>query len=211
MKFQLSYATSSLDEALALASATAQYVDIMGISPLLLYKEGIKAVSQFRASFPTKELFVEANLTEKTDLLTKMFADAGASYISVAAGTFYSNIQRAVITAKERNVKIVLNLLDASQVGQITIDAKNLGVHSLMFNQPSQEAQSDINSLWLSVRENTALPIFITSKITIETLPAIAQLNPYGIVIGSTIFKTGNPAIEAQAFAQAIQKIEDLK
>lgn len=211
MKFHLSYATSSLEEALSLAEATASYVDIMGISPLLLYKEGVKAISQFRASFPHKELFVEANITEKTEQLTKMFALAGATYISVAAGTFYSNIQRAVITAKERNVKIVLNLLDASQVGQVTIDAKNLGVHSLMFNQPSQEAQTDINSLWLSVRENTQLPIFIASKITLATLPSIAQLNPYGVVVGSAIIKASDPVKEAAAFAEAIKKTGDQK
>jgi 3-hexulose-6-phosphate synthase len=205
MKFHLSYATNTLEEALSLATLTAPFVDIMGISPLLLYKEGIKAVSQFRAEFPTKEIFVEANLTEKTEFLTKMFSMAGATYISVAAGTFYSNIQRAVITAKERNVKIVLNLLDTSQVGQVTIDAKNLGVHSLIFNQPSQEAQTDINSLWLSVRENTQLPIFISSKIALETLPAIAQLNPYGVMVGSAIIKAQDPVKEAKDFAEALR------
>jgi len=206
MKFHLSYALDTLDSALALAKETEQFVDIMGISPLLLYKEGIRAVSQFRAAFPNKELFVEANLTEKTDILTKMFADAGATYISVGAGTFYSHIQRAVIAGKERDVKIVLNLLDASQVGQVTLDAKNLGVSALIFNQPAQEVQTDINSLWHSVRDNTKLPIFIASKITQETLPVIAQLNPYGVMIGTAIVKASDPVREARAFAMAIRE-----
>ncbi len=199
MKLQISYNIPDLNQAIETAHQTAEFADIIGIGPLLLFKEGVRAVKLFKSTFPNKEIFVEAKIIEKAPDAVSMLAQAGASYISVLAGSLYSTIKKAVETAKLFDAKIGLDLLDAQSIGQSAHDAKIMGVDLLIMNRFPHKLDEalEIESEWHSARENTNLPIFITGKIDKSNIQQIIDLKPQGIMVGSAITRASSPKQEA--------------
>ena len=65
MKLQISYNFTDLDQALDIARKTVDYADIIEVGPLLIYKEGINAIKQFKTNFPKKPIFANAKITDK--------------------------------------------------------------------------------------------------------------------------------------------------
>jgi len=201
MKLHFTYNFSDLAQAIKVAEQTAESADIIGIGSLLLFKEGVKAVKTFKASFPNKDLFVEAKVVEKADEAVTLFAQAGATYISVLAGTFNTSIKKAVATARRFDVKIALDLLDAPSLGQSAMDAKALGVDLLILHHaPHMEERSEIDSVWHNVRDNTNIAVFVTGKIDASNFQQVAALKPQGIMVGSPVTRAESPTIAAQSF-----------
>ena len=205
MKLHFTYNLPDLAQALKIAEQTAECADILGVGSLLLFKEGVKAVSAFRAAYPNKIIFVEANLVEKAEQAVTMFAQAGANYISMLAGSLNSSVKKAVETGNRFDVKIALDLLDASSVGQSAMDAKALGIDMLLFHRgPVNEDINEVDSAWHNVRDNSKLPIFITGKIDGSNFVDIVNLKPQGIMLGAAITKAESPAKAAHQFRSLI-------
>jgi 3-keto-L-gulonate-6-phosphate decarboxylase len=206
MKLHFTLNLPDMDQALTIAKQTAEYADILGVGSLLLYKEGIKAIQTFRATFPNKEIFAEARISERAEDAVSMMATAGANHISVLACAPQSTIKKAVEKAKDFDVKIALDLLGAPSLGQIAMDAKTLGITTLIVHRPltKQGDMAELDAEWHNVKENTKLPIFITGKIDESTIQHILSLKPSGIMIGTAITKADNPAKAAYFFKSLI-------
>lgn len=200
MKLHISYNFPDLEKALEVAEQTAEFADIIGIGSLLLFKEGIKAIKTFKSTFPNKELFVEAKIIEKAPDAISMMAQAGANYISVLAGALQTTIKKAVETAKTFDTKIALDLFDGQTNGQTAYDAKTIGVDIIVMNRLPNKIDeiSGLQAEWLTVRENTKLPIFITGKIDKSNLQQIIDLRPQCVMIGAAITRASSPYQEAQ-------------
>jgi 3-hexulose-6-phosphate synthase len=205
MKLHFTYNFSDLAQAIKIAEQTAEYADIIGVGSLLLFKEGTKAIKTFKAAFPNKDIFAETKIVEKADEAVTMMAQAGATYISVLAGTFNASLKKAVTTARRLEVKIALDLLDAPSMGQAAMDAKTLGADLLILhNAPHQDDTVDIDSVWHNVRDNTTVSIFVTGKIDLSNFQQVAALKPQGIMIGSPVTQAENPGQAAQLFRSMV-------
>ena len=205
MKLVISYNLPNLAKALELAQQTAPFADIIGLGSALILKEGVNALTTFKTTFPNKEFFVEAKIIEKAEECVTMFASAGADYISLLAGAHTSIIKKAVTTAKNCGVKLALDLVDAPSMGQSALDAKTLGVNSIIAHRgQSQEEITYLENNWLNIAENTNLPLFISGKIDEASLQQVIGLKPYGIIIGSAIIKSNNPVEKARMFYEQI-------
>lgn len=201
MKLHISYNFPDLAQAIEVAKQTAEWADIMGIGSLLVLKEGVNAVKMFKATFPDKELFVEVKIAEKAVEAIGIFAQTGANYVSVLAGTYHNTIKKAVSTAKGFDIKISLDLLDSHSLGQSVVDAKTQGVYSIIMHRvPSVDEGIDLQNEWRNVRDNTDLPIFISGKIDEANFDQIIGLKPQGVIVGSAITRASNPAKMAQYF-----------
>lgn len=204
MKLHISYNFPDIETALSVAEQTAEYADIIGVGSLLIYKEGIKAIKTFKAKFPTKDICAEIAIMQKAQDTVTMFSHAGASYISVLAGTFHGVVKKAVETAKRLDINITLDLLDAHSPGQSALDAKTLGVNLLIIHQaptPTHPTEPlDLFTEWQNVRENTNLPVFVAGKIDRTNIAQVLELRPQGVIIGTAITHADNPKKEAQYF-----------
>jgi len=205
MKLHISYNFADLAQAIDVAKQTSEFADILGIGSLLMFKEGINAIRTFKTTFPDKDIFVEAKIVEKATEAVTLFAQAGANYVSVLAGTYHSTIKKAVDTAKTFDMKVCLDLLDSHSPGQSVVDAKTQGVYGIIMHRgPSSDESFDLESEWPNVRDNTNLPVFIGGKIDESTFEQVIGLKPQGVIIGSAITKAGNPAKMAQYFKSLI-------
>jgi 3-keto-L-gulonate-6-phosphate decarboxylase len=207
MRLQISFDTPDLQYALDIAKQVAPHCDILEVGTLLIYKNGIHAVQEFKKHFPDKLILADAKIVDRAKDAITLLADAGADWITVMSGTGKQVIHTACTTAANLGKKVMLDLLDASSVGQSALEAKNLGVDGLLFHEPYDVQQSLVFlDKWEMIRGNTDLPIFISANITRKTLEEIILLKPAGIIIGSSITDTPNPGEEALYFKEITEK-----
>ncbi len=203
MKLQISFDVTDLDNAIDLAKLVADHCDILEIGTLLIYKNGVAAVERFRETFPKKTLLADTKIIDRGKEAVATMASAGADWITVMAGTGKEVIHSASTMAHQRNVKVMLDLVDSGSPGQSALDAKNLGADALLFHQAYDEKDALILlDKWEMVRGNTPLPIFVSAKITRTTILNILNIKPDGIVVGKSITDADDPAQEAAFYYQ---------
>lgn len=205
MKLQISFDITDLDSAIDLAKLVVEQCDIIEIGSLLLYKHGVSAVEKFRETFPKKTLLVDTKIIDRGKEAVSLMASAGADWVTVMAGTGKEVIHSAATMAHQKNVKVMLDLIDSSSPGQSALDAKNLGADALLFHQAYDEKDALILlDKWEMVRGNTTLPIFVSAKISRTTIVNLLNINPDGIIIGKSITDADDPAQEAAFYYQLI-------
>jgi len=184
MKLQVSFDMLDLDKAIALAIEMEPYIDMVEIGSILIYKHGEVAIQQFRLALPQKTIVADMKIADRGKEATRIGLQAGADWVTVLAGTSRNVIHAVCSTAHSLGKKVMVDLIDASSLGQSALEAQSLGADALLFHRPSDE-QSSMVSLeeWDIVQGNTSLPVFIATTITRETIHTIVPLKPGGIVI----------------------------
>jgi len=207
MKLQVSFDFVDLEKSLDIASDIADYVDILEVGTILIYKYGISALEQFNAKFPNKKILADTKIVDRSREVVPLIANAGADWLTIMAGTGKNVIHTACTIAHDLGKKIMLDLLDANSLGQSALEAKNLGVDALLFHQAHEEKESSVLDKWDMVKGNTDLPIFIAAKIDRKSIDEVLQLLPDGIIVGQAITTAENPGQEASYFADLIKNI----
>jgi 3-keto-L-gulonate-6-phosphate decarboxylase len=200
MKLQIAFDLTDLDKALSIASDVHAYADILEVGSLLMYKHGDQAVKRFKEAFPQKTILADTKIADRGKEATTIFAQAGADWVTVMAGTGRNVIHAVSSTAHEFGKKVMLDLIDASSLGQAALEAKSLGVDALLFHRPaSEDEQLTFLDRWDMVKGNTQLPVFVSATITRENIYELIAVNPSGIVISKAITHADDPG-EAAAF-----------
>ena len=207
MKLQIAFDITDLDTAIDVAKQVAEYSDILEIGTLLIYKNGTKAIERFRETFPKKTLLADTKIIDRGKEAVATMASAGADWVTVMAGTGKEVIHSAAAMAHQCNIKVMLDLVDSSSLGQSALEAKNLGASALLFHQAYDEKDALILlDKWEMVRGNSPLPIFVSAKINRSTIFNIMNIKPDGIVVGKSIIDADNPTEEAQFFYELSNK-----
>lgn len=204
MKMHIAFDMPDLERALSLAHSLAEYADAFEIGLLLIYKYGEQAIKEFKKKFPQKTLIIDSKIIDHGKESALLFAEAGADWITVMAGTPTAIIRAVCSTAAEKGKKVMLDLLDVSSLGQAALEAESLGIDALLLHMAPQANEEIFLDTWEIVRGNSPLPIFIASYVTRETLPGIIALNPAGLIVGRAIVQSTNPLIEAKHFDSLI-------
>ncbi len=205
MKLQISFDITDLTKALTTGHHIESHVDIFEVGALLIYKHGELAVKKFREAFPQKTLLANAKIVDRSKDAVTLFAQAGADWITIMAGAGHQTIHNACTVAHELGKKIMLDLADASSLGQAALEAKSLGVDALVFHKPVEDdAHIVFLDHWEMVKGNTELPIFISAPITRETVGPVLTIGAAGIIIGNAIVNADNPQEEAAYFADIV-------
>lgn len=207
MKLQVSFDIADLEQAIYIAHAIQDSVDIFEVGTVLLYQYGVQAVDSFVKTFPHKIILADTKLVDRAREGVEMMANAHVHWISIMAGACRDTQQAACAIAQERGIKIMLDLLDSNAPGQAAMEAKTLGVHALLVHRLHEEHDFQLFAeKWEMVRGNTLLPIFVSGAINKQNIHDFLRLKPDGLVIGSAIVEAANPAQEAADFFALINK-----
>jgi len=208
MKIQLALNLLDLQQCIDIAKETDQYTNSLQIGSPLLLKYGIHAIEQIRAEFPNKEIFVETQIINHGQDISSIMITAGADWISVMAGTGKEVIHAVSSFVSQKHKSILLDLSDASSIGQSAMDANKLGVQAVLYhNIYNDHAEGSIAlEEWDNLRGNCNLPIYISGNINRTNIEFIASLKPDTIIIGKSITRAKNPAEEAEFFHKTIQQ-----
>ena len=201
MKLQIAFDLTDLDKALAIAKEVEPFCDIFEIGTVLIYQHGMEAIKKFKETFGTKTILADSKIIDRGSLTAELFSDASVDWFTVMAGTSSEVIHAACSVANNKKKKVMIDLLDSSSVGQSAMEAKNLGASALLLHQPYEEQDSfTFFDQWDMVKGNASVPVFVSAKITRETIDKVIGLQPDGIVIGTSIVQAENPAQEAEFF-----------
>ncbi|HVX00830.1 MAG TPA: orotidine 5'-phosphate decarboxylase / HUMPS family protein [Candidatus Babeliaceae bacterium] len=204
MKLQIAFDLTDLDKARSIALEIYDYADIIEVGSLLIYRYGDQALRTFKELFPNKMILADTKIADRGKEAATIFCQAGADWITVLAGTGRSVIHAVTTTAHEYGKKVMLDLIDASSLGQSALEAKSLGVDALLFHRPAGiDEQLTFLDRWDMVKGNTTLPVFISASLTPENSSEIIAVNPAGIVVGTSITHAENP-VEVAAFFRAL-------
>lgn len=207
MKLQIAFDMSNLEKALEIATQVADQADILEVGTLLLYSHGVKAVKLFKEQFPRKQILADTKIIDRGKEAISIFADAGADWVTVMAGTGKDIIHAACTAAHQAKVQVMLDLVDSAALGQSALEAKNLGVDALLFHQAFDEKESLLfHDKWEMVRGNTQLPVFISAKITRDTINYFMSLKSDGLIIGKSITDAASPTEEALYFKELVSR-----
>ena len=110
MKFQVSFDFIDLEKSLDIASEISEYIDIFEVGTILIYKHGVYAVEQFKNRFPNKKILADTKIADRGKEVVTLFANAGADWMTVIAGTGKNVIHTACTTAHDLGKKIMLDL-----------------------------------------------------------------------------------------------------
>ncbi len=205
MKLQISFDTTNLNNALQIASSIAKYVDIIEVGTLLIYRYGITAIEKFKQMFPNKSILADTKIVDRGQEVVPLFAQAGADWVTVMAGTSQNVIHRTCTAAHEQNIKVMMDLLDSNTLGQAALEAKNLGVDALLFHSPYDEQESLVFlDKWDMIKGNTTIPVFVSARIDRTNVDEVVQIKPDGLIIGKSITEAENPQKEAQFYYEII-------
>lgn len=200
MKLQIAFDLTDLEKSLKIANEVQEYADILEVGSLLIYKYGDHAIRSFKDQFPNKIILADAKIIDRGKEATTILAKAGADWVSVMAGTGRAVIHAVCTSAHEHGKKVLLDLLDASSLGQAALEAKSLGVDAILFHQPADEEQMTLLERWDMVYGNTQLPIFVSAAVNRDTIQRVLAMAPHGIVIGKAITDASSPKEEASFF-----------
>ncbi len=207
MKLQVSFDMTNLNQALDIAKQIEAHADVLEVGTLLIYTHGLTAIEKFRELLPRAVIMADAKIVDRGKDAVTGFAQAGADWITVMAGTNKHVIHSACNTAGNLNKKIMLDLVDSSSPAQSALEAKNLGAHALLFHQPSEEQDATLAfDKWELVKGNASVPVFVSAKIKRETIEQMLTLKPDGIVIGRAITQADNPKEEAAFYQELVSK-----
>ena len=201
MKLQISFDIADIDQALEVAKKVAPFCDIIEVGTLLLLKYGIPAIQQFKDALSDKTILADTKILDRGKDSMNALKPAPCEWVTVLGGAHNDVIHAACSTAHNQGKKVMLDLLDAPSQGQAALESQSLGVDALLFHRPYSDADAAVFlEKWEMVKGNTKLPIFVSARITRDTLRPILRLNPYGIIVGKAITDAPDPATEAEFF-----------
>ena len=118
MKLQISFDLSDLDAAVSIASEVAQYADILEVGTILIYNHGTEAITRFKEACPDSVILADTKIVDRPKEIVETFAQSGAQWITVMAGSSKDTIHAATTAAHNANIKVMLDLIDSSSIGQ---------------------------------------------------------------------------------------------
>lgn len=193
MKIQIAFDLTDLEKSISIAAQLEKYTDIFEVGSLLIFKYGEVAVKTFKEKFPHKQILADVKITEKAKETVNLVSSSNADWITVLAGSGKNIIHTACTTAHALGKKIMLDLTDASSLGQSALEAKSFGADALLMHKPhDEEEQMLFMDRWEMVKGNTTLPIFIAG-INKENLAIVKSVNADGIVLGKAITQAEDP------------------
>lgn len=195
MKIQIAFDMPDLDAAMSLATTLEDRIDIIEIGSPLLYAHGRVAIETFRQAFPQKNILADMKIVDRGREAATIGLKAGASWITVLAGTSKSVIHAVSSTAHEFGKRTMLDLIDAQSPGQSALESEALGIDALLFHRPTYDEGEEISFFerWEMVRGNTNLPIFVALPPHFAQIAPYLALKPSGIVISTLVTAAPEP------------------
>ncbi len=212
-KLQIALDLTDLPTALAPLNKAIDEIDVIECGTVLLLCEGLRAVREIRALYPTKPILADIRIAEAGQLLSKLAFEAGASLVSVVAGASLTTIKQVCEVAKTHNGEVQVELADDWYDAQRAKQWRTLGVeHVIVKRSRDRESSGDLS--WkdsdlerITELHNMGFTVTITGGIKANELTNFAN-SPVGIVIaGRALTAADDPKAAAQQFQQIFKKV----
>jgi 3-hexulose-6-phosphate synthase len=195
-------------DVLRFAESVIKYVDIFDIGTLLLKKEGVRIVRQFKEAFPEKLIYADTKTLDLGELEARMVFDAGADLMSVCGSASDRTIELALKEGRHCGKQVVVDL--------IGMEVSYRQMKRLLYFQPDYvmvhtgvDEWHKENTLFQKVEiiaQMCPIPLVLSGGIQLDDIPYLMVFQPAIIVIGSAITVSPEPLKMVRAFWESINE-----
>ena len=100
-RLQIALDTTDLPSALRPLNQAIDQVDVIECGTILIIAEGLRAVREIRALYPSKTILADVRIAEAGALIARNCFEAGANWVSVVAGASLTTVEQVVKVANE--------------------------------------------------------------------------------------------------------------
>jgi 3-hexulose-6-phosphate synthase len=206
MLLQLALDFLRINDALRVAVAAEDYVDIIEAGTPLIKSEGIRVVETLKKNFHVKQVFADLKIMDAGALEAKTAFEAGADMISVCVQASVETIEGAIEETRRQNKKVVIDLIGSRDWLSSSKETKHLFpdffcIHTALDEQ--RKGKKPFGVLESFVREIN-MPYCIAGGIRPEDIPFIMPFSPSIIIVGGYIAKAEKPEEAAKKIKGAI-------
>jgi 3-hexulose-6-phosphate synthase/6-phospho-3-hexuloisomerase len=183
------------DRALAIAKqAMKGGADWLEAGTPLIKSEGMDIIRQLRETFPGKTIVADMKTMDTGALETEMAAKAGADIISILAASDDGTIQDASKSARKYGVKLMIDLISATDKVRRAKEAESLGADYLCIHIGIDEQMRGKKPLAIlkELVKHTNLPVAVAGGLNSETVAQVVNAGARIIIVGGAITKAKN-------------------
>lgn len=209
MKLQLALDVLTLEDALALARAVEDCVDRFEMGTPFLLEYGMEAVRRFRALFPGKEILADTKIMDAGELEAESAFRVGADLVTVLAVTDRSTIQGCLKAARRSGGQVVADLICVEDLPGEAAALEALGVHGLAVHvgvDQQARGRTPLGDLRALRGHAGDLEVSVAGGISLATVPDYCALGPDVLIVGGAIASARDPAGEARAIRDVIDR-----
>jgi 3-dehydro-L-gulonate-6-phosphate decarboxylase len=187
-------------------------VDVIEIGTILIITEGLRAVRETRALYPTATILADVRIAEAGALISRLCFEAGASWVTCVAGASLTTIEQVVQVAAEHGgeVQVELGETYSSTVARAW---RSAGVQHVIVHR-SRDAEAAGTLTWgrddlqrIAELAEMGFTVTVTGGVTVEDLDVFAD-SPVGVVIaGRAITAAADPRGAATQLRDAIEQV----
>ncbi len=196
MKLQIALDLIDLPEAKDLVAKVADVVDIIEVGTPLVIKEGIKAVTEIKQSFPRLEVLADLKIMDAGDLEAKIALEAGADIVTVLGAAHDATIQGALDQAWAFGKAVLADLIAVDRVAKRAQELDDMGVDLVCVHTAYDVQDTGLDP----VRElESVRPVLkraglaVAGGIKPETISQVAAFQPEIVIVGGFIMGHPDP------------------
>ncbi|MEZ5334143.1 MAG: 3-hexulose-6-phosphate synthase [Methanolobus sp.] len=187
-------------------------VDWLEAGTPLIKSEGMDVIRKLRESFPERTIIADMKIADTGAMEVEMGAKAGADIMVILASADDSTIQEAVRAARKYGVKIMADLISASDPVSRSVELEKLGVDYLNVHSgiDQQMTGQDSLSLMKQIVGQVSIPVAIAGGLDSGTCSEAVAAGADIVIVGGNIVRSSNVTESAQAIRDSVDNPSSL-
>jgi 3-hexulose-6-phosphate synthase len=210
-RLQLALDDITREDIFTLLEKTDGFVDIVEVGTPLLMRYGVDIITEIKQRHPSTKVLSDAKIMDAAYYEAALSLDAGADYVTILALTDDSSVTDVIRAARERDAKIVADMICVPNLAERARQLAELGVDILAVHTGvDQQAQgrTPLDDLRTLTAADTGVPLAVAGGINQVTAADYLHLGPAILIVGNGIIGADDPAAEAIRLAHIIREAD---
>ena len=206
VKLQVAIDILKIEDAIALATKVAPYVDIIELGTPLIKSEGLSGIRKMKDAFPDKLVLADFKTADAGELEADMAFGAGADYVTILGTTGDSTITGAVKAAKAHGKGIVVDTIGVKDRVKRAKEAIALGAEFVELHAGLDEQAEEGYSIQVLIDEaaRAGVKVSIAGGVNSSSITAVKQSGAIVAVAGAAIYGAEDPAQAAKELKELL-------
>ncbi|SHJ91385.1 3-hexulose-6-phosphate synthase [Arenibacter nanhaiticus] len=205
-KLQVAIDLLKIEDAIALATKVAPYVDIIELGTPLIKSEGLAGIRKMKDAFPDKLVLADFKTADAGELEANMAFGAGADLITILGTTGDSTIVGAVKAAKEHGKGVVVDTIGVQDRVKRAQEAIALGAEFVELHAGLDEQAQEGYSIQVLIDEaaRAGVAVSIAGGVNKNSVAAVKESGAMVAVAGAAIYGAADPAQAAKELKELL-------
>ncbi|SFC73058.1 3-hexulose-6-phosphate synthase [Zunongwangia sp. SCSIO 43204] len=205
-KLQVAIDLLNTEDAIALATKVAPYIDIIELGTPLIKSEGLSAITAMKEAFPDKKVFADFKTADAGGLEAEMAFKAGADYITILGSIDDATIIGAVEAAKKYDRAVVVDTIGVQDRVKRAQEVSKLGVEFVELHAGLDEQAKPGYSIDVLIEEasRAGVPVSIAGGVNKNSIAKVKESGAVVAVAGGAIYGAEDPAAAAKELKEAL-------